>query len=545
MMAAPSQSNRKKSRRVLLKVFLSVSIVTILAGSYWQQQLLKGVDTVGSSLVAQWEAGLPKHSLGNIQASFMGTNALQTRIRNETERVVRENDAVGMVSEPAAKKARTDDGAKDKPSRQQQQQQETFSKVPPEFQSVFERSIASRDFCKTLKPSNTTKSHTLTVGNVTEAVADLPDFGIVNALQNYNSNPIPKCNVPPSTECNETMFTVIFMGYNPDRLHQLKRQVFGMTQPNSQWSPHVKEVLLVWNGERELTETQDGVRLKDLGNERNFRIFFPLKEGFPNDLMNRYHPRFNITTKAILFYDDDGPFYSYDAIMGGFELWKRNSNAQIGAMARRLDVLALRQEQEAAALRPLDDHAFIKHCRASGDSIFYNFYEFANYHARMVLPSGSFLHANYLCFLWHPALEPIREFVRAHPVHPDDVTVSTIVSHVAGRAPMVYSRRINPKDEKKKIRRRLLLERDLYNFPRRRLLWEDVSPQEWATMRSMAVNSLVSYFGGINSGSLGWCHGTEYQKKDKKGNVFCDPLMANVGMLPWMTPDHKPKDTCP
>ena len=61
----------------------------------------------------------------------------------------------------------------------------------------------------------------------------------------------------------------------------------------------------------------------------------------------------------------------------------------------------------------------------------------------MVLPSGSMLHSNYLCFLWHPALEEIRNFVLQHPVHPDDVTVSTVVSHLAGKAPRVYSRRLN------------------------------------------------------------------------------------------------------
>jgi hypothetical protein len=300
------------------------------------------------------------------------------------------------------------------------------------------------------------------------------------------------------------------------------------------WGDLVEEVLLVWNGEGNLTSTDNGQALARLPSERNnFRIFFPLEKGFPNDLMNRYHPRMEIKTKGILFYDDDGPFYSRNAIVGGFELWKRNANAQMGAMARRID---LTNEVEFT-----DDRQFIRQCPE--DMATYNYHEFANYHARMVLPSGSFLHSNYLCFLWHPVFETIRQFVRAHPVHPDDVTVSTIISQIAGRAPKVYPRRINTANEA----RRLQQESDMnetHSYPRRRLLWDDVSKDEWAKMRSSAVNSLTSYFGSINSGSLGWCHDTPYSRKTKDGYV-CEPYMARVGMLPWLTADHKPKDTCP
>jgi hypothetical protein len=374
----------------------------------------------------------------------------------------------------------------------------------------------------------------------------LPHFGITEALidaySDENQNDW-QCQVPPETECDSHKFTVIFMGYRPDRLGPLKNQVFGMTGPR--WKDLVEEVILVWNGKGNLTSTKDGQALDRLAIERdNFRIFFPLQQGFPNDLMNRYHPRMNISTKAILFYDDDGPFYSRNAILGGFELWKRNANAQIGAMARRIDLLLLTKhdvEFSGAA-----DTQFIRLC--PGDVASYNFHEFANYHARMVLPSGSFLHSNYLCFLWHPMFERIRAFVRAHPVHPDDVTVSTIVSQIAGRAPMVYSRRIHAaQQDGRRLQEQTTFgeeEHATQSYPRRRLLWEDVSKDEWAKMRSSAVNSLTSYFGSINSGSVGWCHDTPYSRKEKDGYV-CDPWMARVGMLPWMTADHKPKDTCP
>jgi len=227
----------------------------------------------------------------------------------------------------------------------------------------------------------------------------------------------------------------------------------------------------------------------------------------------------------------------------------------------------------------------------------------------MVLPSGSLLHVNYLCFLWHPALEPIRRFVRRHPVHPDDVTVSTVVSHLAGRAPRTYSRRLNPPQDKdgsggtnennapqqrlrrgsKPRQRRRLSESNVTDttatietwmdwesgmddddddgsddptlgwipaseYERHRRLmfgidWDakggmDQNKQYWADLRTEAINSMVQYFGSINSGSIGWCDGLpEYYNPKKDGR--CDPVMAKIGWLPWMNPDGSPKDTCP
>jgi hypothetical protein len=430
--------------------------------------------------------------------------------------------------------------------------------LPLGFQRVLDRAIQMRDRCNGLGLPLVAR------GSDSRNSTDLPDFGIIQALSNYR--PVTttqhqqwqQCNLPPETECDAQRFTVIFMGYRPDRLRKMKTQLLLMTT-SSEWSDLIEEAILVWNGERELTESQDGQEIAALAEDtttaRRFRIFFPLKEGFPNDLFNRYHPRFNISTEAILFYDDDGPFYSHDAVLAGFELWKRNSNAQIGAMARRID-LSERQEVEFRAMDN-DERGFISQCRSIGDKGRYNFQHFAQFGARMTLPSGSFLHRNYLCFLWHPVLEEVRHFVREHPVHPDDVTVSTIVSHVSGRAPKVYPRRINPKRigetdmqikrRKQRNGRRLDIdEAETFDgsehFPRRKLLWADGDADEWARKRSDAVNSLLSYFGSVNSGSLGWCYGTAYH--DKQDDT-CVPELARYGMVPWLTEEHKAKDTCP
>jgi hypothetical protein len=373
--------------------------------------------------------------------------------------------------------------------------------------------------------------------------------------------------LPPENECGETQFTVIFMAYNPERLRKMYNQVFKMVN-DPEFAPLVAEVLIVWNGERHVDETPMGKALVDLGRTKPVRISYPLKEGFSNDLMNRYHPRLAIQTKAIMYYDDDGPFYSYKATLGGFELWKRNANAQIGAMARKLDLGKRQAQEKKALLNGPGDRFFISQCPT--DNLFYNFNEFANFGANMVLPSGSFLHSNYLCFLWHPLFDDIRQYVRQHPVNPDDGTVSVLVSQLGGRAPKVYSRRINESKDKEEDetqrqqrRRRLLLDDEAVDLEliheeeeedeqleHRRLMdgidWDrskggqGAKKNMWGKLRSDAANSLIRYFGSINSGSIGWCYGTPYQNGE-----YCQPEMAKAGQLPWLKNDHTARDVCP
>ena len=415
------------------------------------------------------------------------------------------------------------------------------------FENIINRTKHNRQHCQSL--GTLSEQSQLDINN---HKAHLPPFGFLDAATSYR-NLHPKqvdssypytCELPPENECGETKFTVIFMAYNPDRLVKLSNEIKKMLT-DTKFSKMVAEVIVVWNGERHIDETPLGRKLLDLGKTLPLRISYPLKAGFPNDLMNRYHPRLEVTTKAILYYDDDGPFYVTDAIKGGFELWKRNSNAQIGAMARKID-LGDRQTQESLGVsKDPNDRFFVSHCPT--DEARYNYFTFANFDARMVLPSGSFLHSNYLCFIWHPIFEDIRKYVRSHPVNPDDGTVSMLVSQLAGRAPKVYSRRL-PRAEKETQEQHL-------KQNHRRLMdgidWDSKGDSEshnkkmyWGRLRSDVANSLARYFGSINSGSLGWCYGTEYHIK-KKDQDLCNPEMAKVGMLPWMKPDNSEGGSCP
>lgn len=414
--------------------------------------------------------------------------------------------------------------------------------LPVGFQNVLERAKRMKSHCDNVN---------LPLVESSLEMADLPAFGIIDSLQSYSPNTEREaaqwdCKLPPETECGEEQLTAIFLGYRPDRLVKFAVQVRRMTFKNDEvWNGLFKEVILVWNGDRELSETEKGQKILRWAEDPtiNFRIVYPLKEGFPNDLMNRYHPRFNVTTKGILFYDDDGPFYSVKAVTSAFELWKRNSNAEIGAMARRLDV-GERAAKEKSKL-PSGEREWVSNCRAIGDQVRYNYESFAQTGANMALPSGSLLHRDYLCWIWHPALEEVRQFVRKHPVHPDDVTVSTIVSHISGRSPKVYSRRINRRENTTIEDETDRIGNDLEGEPstaRRRLLWDDGNTQIWASKRENAVNSLLGYFGSLNSGSEGWCFNTPYYDKNKN---LCVPDQAKTGMIPWMDENHMPLKHCP
>jgi hypothetical protein len=202
-----------------------------------------------------------------------------------------------------------------------------------------------------------------------------------------------------------------------------------------------------------------------------------------------------------------------------------------------------------------------------------------------------------LCYLWHPAFAEIRKFVLTHPVRPDDMTVSMIVSQLAGVAPRVYSRRLDKAERKGQRHRKLwqsngkvtppddfetalalgespysdraptvdaddgVLDDDsdasIPNWELQRqsrslmfsICWDCGSgmtemKQYWAELRTQAVNALVQYFGSLNSGSMGWCAvDSSYYNVDKDGR--CDPVMAKQGWLPWMNPNGTPKETCP
>ena len=401
---------------------------------------------------------------------------------------------------------------------------------------------------------------------------DVRSFGIIDDFEEYVANekanpsssllPEWQCQVPPSTSCHVERFTVIFLGYNPTRLSDVKRQTMRMLKGD--YNALVEEIVLVWNNPEPIDKTPIGETLlhwskrprTPIANDvpNRFRIFFPIEHGLDSSLMNRYHPMIKPKSEGILYYDDDGPFYGLGPIQSAFELWKRNSDAQLGAMCRAF-TLSDRQNAEKTAVlngRDLDDRKWISHCRDHGDTIAYDYRFFTMFHANMVLPSGSFLHRNYLCFIWHPAFNNLRAFVAKHVVHPDDMTVSAIASHVSGRAPLTYSRRINPP---KNHTRRRLTETELPPDSTDTTATQEVSETSpegmwrtanWGQLRSTALNSVISYFGGINSGSYGWCYKTEYHKFDQKDQRHvCVPDVADRGMIPWLNEGGYQNDICP
>ena len=96
-----------------------------------------------------------------------------------------------------------------------------------------------------------------------------------------------------------------------------------------------------------------------------------------NSLLNRYHPRLAPATDAILQLDDDGPFLPEQAAEIGFQLFRRSSSRQVGALGRHL----IARSRTASALRRTES-GFASVC--AGDTLKYHFKTFPPFGAHMV-----------------------------------------------------------------------------------------------------------------------------------------------------------------
>eukprot|EP00566_Odontella_aurita_P010154 CAMPEP_0113587600 /NCGR_PEP_ID=MMETSP0015_2-20120614/35002_1 /TAXON_ID=2838 /ORGANISM="Odontella" /LENGTH=433 /DNA_ID=CAMNT_0000493285 /DNA_START=38 /DNA_END=1339 /DNA_ORIENTATION=- /assembly_acc=CAM_ASM_000160 len=433
------------------------------------------------------------------------------------------------------------------------------------------------------------------------------------------------------------------MSHTVDRLSKVMKNLEELCRRKA-----TSEVVLVWNAEKsQISEAKNGTDASriwewHLDPSHPFRIFLSFERGLKNDLLNRYHPSIEPKEEAIVYFVGDGPFFSELAMSEvGLELWRRNSDAQVGCFPRNVRFMSDRMKEhqiantagsikrvagglgfgfnedvlrqnnaaggrgQAAAAQaapatppppPLPEVSFTPTCRTRSrdtEVVEYNYHNFPSHAAHMLLPSGSILHRNYLCFVWHPAFESLRRYVRTHPTHCDDQTISALVSHLSGRAPRVFPRRVHPdktkengpaggggngggeegekKKKKKRRRRRLLLEDyDAYiddgssdpgdvhpdahseqQSPRqrrtdrahRRLLWQH---KDWGTLREESINSVSGYFGSINPGSVGWCAGdSRYEIVHRRTRrEECKPEFPERGMIPWVVEGGTGHDVC-
>ena len=407
-----------------------------------------------------------------------------------------------------------------------------------------------------------------------------------SAISNTNTDDYPTCYIPPAKSCHVTTYTLIIMSHTTDRLQAFVDPVRDMINT---W-PGLTEVIIVWNSPREILTQASDNKAKEYATElltwndnttHPLRIFFSLENGLQNNLLNRYHPRLQPKNEAVMYFDDDGPFWSREAMVyGGFELWKRNSNVQVGGFPRNIRYLSQRMKdleknnlQSSIDLVTRDvggymdeEHAdFTPLCRnVTGDHVEYNYFTFPDFAGHVLLPSGTFLHRNYLCFIWHPAFEELRQWVVTHKTMPDDMTVSTMISHLSGRAPRTFPREVATArrrrlfDEIDKIQNDLPLthnrsstihynKRHLQSPPpdqsHRRLLWKQ---KGWGNMREEAVNSILGYFGSIHPGTVGWCAGTQYMRPNNRGVPFlCHPEKPTLDLIPWLTEGGIGSTQCP
>jgi hypothetical protein len=173
-------------------------------------------------------------------------------------------------------------------------------------------------------------------------VPPLPEHGVHKAMKTWldqeatgsnNRGEYPMCSLPPTKECSVEQFTVILMSHtveDDERLNKLRQGISGL----SSWK-NTGEIILVWNNQRSVLEdcTKEHcgrINKWNADDKHKLRIFWALEEGMGNNLLNRYHPSIQPQHEAIVYFDDDGPFHREIAMDVGFELWKFNSDVQIG-----------------------------------------------------------------------------------------------------------------------------------------------------------------------------------------------------------------------
>jgi len=445
------------------------------------------------------------------------------------------------------------------------------------FRSLLGRVTAVTDGCGAMgEGGSKLLEKELKVGTVT-----LPEHGIQPVLKkwllthDYKNNrdrDYPMCQLPPPKSCNVTSYSVIIMSHTVNDPKRLGKMLMGMQ--SLAYRPGTAEIILVWNADREVLANEthkyaQKLRLYADDPKHPLRIFYSLENGLENNLLNRYNPAIKPTQELIMYFDDDGPFMDDAAMTAGLKLWQFNSDTQVGSMPRNLRLTSdrMRSIQKSAAklaaslankdawqthVSPNDElriaahedgsasngfPAFIPLCHSkTGDAVKYNYNHFPSFEAHMFLPSGTLLHRNYLCFIWHPVFAELRQFILDHPTHPDDMVISTLVSHLSGKGLRSFPRRIikrkneNPAGgDKRKPEDSVGVDQS-----RRRLLWQQ---DMWGDMREDAINLILNYFGSINPGSLGWCTGTQYfveGGKNSESLYKCDPEYPRREDIPWM-----------
>lgn len=423
---------------------------------------------------------------------------------------------------------------------------------------LLERSIKSMETCSELTKTSTNTEAILQ--RVTNATL-LPENGIINDLsRSISSNYDQRCTLPPNKSCNETGWSVIFMahessGPRPNKMINYMKDLTKLKE--------TREIILVWNGDNNQSPPHQLLQW-DKDDTHPLRIFY---HNFGNNLMNRWHPDLLPKMNALLYFDDDGPFLSHAAILAGFELWKRNSDVPIGSWGRnfrfknqdtRMTNEMQRQIQTSTnmiqqGLQAKHHPSFIPICRSNGDLLEYNFNDFPQFGAHFFLPSGTFLHKNFLCFIFHPIFQRLRDFVTEHLTHPDDITIFSIIAQVTGKSPKALIRNIDPPVNNKHLISPLNSGEPgdqifTINTNRRRLLWKKY--QNWGEMRTEAINSISSYFGNIHPGSVGWCVGTPYflnRSRVARGipiKETCTSEHVKWEDVPWVNKDGLGYDQC-
>lgn len=414
------------------------------------------------------------------------------------------------------------------------------------LRTILRRTKLSQSDCSSTGQNN---QHHRQLNETELSLPSLPEVGVANAITEWlhsSKNSKSQCTLPPSKSCKTSTFTIVLMSHNTGRFRKLMDAINDLFL---QWiDVGLTEIIFVWNAPRTAlkgrnttasnsTEYVTQMLQWDADENHPFRIFYAFENGLTNNLLNRYHPLIAPRNEAVVYFDDDGPFFTTnrELMRSGIELWRTNADIQVGTYGRYLTFSSERINDKGQAS---DGHIYNNFVPICGHNMKYNRDTFSDFGATVILPTRSIIHRNFFCFIWHPAFEELRQFILDHPTHPDDMFVSVLIGQLSGRGAKLYPR-LEWNGTRPKVKGSI--DKHLPDFNHRRLLWE---LPHWFDHREAAINSILRYFGTIHPGSTGWCDGTPYMKANKlypsNSSIpyVCEPTFPSVGIIPWMNENH-------
>lgn len=200
-----------------------------------------------------------------------------------------------------------------------------------------------------------------------------------------------------TVELEFVFFTGVVLGYNVERLHNMKSMLNVYLK-----HPGLHQLHFVWNNLNESISFQQ--LTLGVTTDENLKHKIQLRLASKNSLNNRFVPRLDIETNAIFVFDDDHVI-NLDRLSTLFKAWQEYPERLIGLVPRVFD----------------------------GE------YRFISDSCNIILPIKCFFDRKYLDEYWSWKHYELRKYVNHQEAHCDDIALNYIISMATGEPHVLVS----------------------------------------------------------------------------------------------------------